>query len=73
MEDPQSKRWNYDDIIKFRIGAKVQKVGDYKYPGIVVCVFRTTERKVQYVVEADHPDFKGMLHIYANKDLEERE
>jgi hypothetical protein len=64
---------NTDDIIKFRIGDKVQKIKGYKYPGIVICVFRTRDRKARYVVEADHPDFRGMFHIFSNNDLEERQ
>jgi hypothetical protein len=63
---------NTDDIIKFRIGAKVQKVKGYKYPGVVVSVFRTLRRQVRYVVEADGPEYEGMLHIFNNSQLEDR-
>jgi hypothetical protein len=60
------------DEIKFRVGAKVQKKEGYRYPGIVVSVFRTLQRKVRYVVEADSPDYNGMLHIFNGDQLEER-
>jgi hypothetical protein len=63
---------NYDDIIKFRVGAKVQKASGYKYPGVVVAVFRTLKRQVRYVVEADGPGYEGMLHIFNNDQLEDR-
>jgi uncharacterized protein YjhX (UPF0386 family) len=64
--------FNYDDIIKFRVGAKVQKVKGYKYPGVVVSVFRTLKRQVRYVVEADGDGYEGMLHIFNNEQLEDR-
>lgn len=63
---------NRDDIQKFDIGDKVQKANGYLYPGIILCVFETRDHKIRYVVEADHPDFRGMLHIFSNNDLEER-
>ena len=54
------------------LGDKVQKCDGYKYPGIIVSVFTTTDGRVRYVVEADHPDFRGMLHIFTDAQLEER-
>ena len=54
------------------LNEKVQRCHGYKYPGIIVSVFLTLDGKVRYVVEADHPDFRGMLHIFSDADLEER-
>jgi hypothetical protein len=51
---------------------KVQKVKGYKYPGVIVSVFYTLDKNVRYVVEASHPDFRGMLHIFSDGDIEER-
>jgi hypothetical protein len=51
---------------------KVQKIKGYKYPGVIVSVFYTLDGKIRYVVEADHPSFRGMLHIFSDADLEER-
>jgi hypothetical protein len=61
-----------EDIAHHELGQKVQKLDGYKYPGIIVSVFTTTEGKIRYVVEADHPDFRGMLHIFTDAQLEER-
>lgn len=61
-----------ENIRSFDYFDKVQKKYGYKYPGIIVCVFETLDGKVRYVVEADHPDFKGMLHIFKDADLEDR-
>jgi hypothetical protein len=33
---------------------------------------KTLDGKARYVVEADHPDFRGMLHIFSDNDIEER-
>jgi hypothetical protein len=61
-----------DKIAHHTLHQKVQKLSGYKYPGIIVAVFTTTEGRVRYVVEADHPDFRGMLHIFTDAQLEER-
>jgi hypothetical protein len=57
---------------KFRIGDLVRKRADYAHPGIVVSVFTTSAGGVRYVVEADHPKFAGVLHIYTEEQLERR-
>jgi hypothetical protein len=57
---------------KFDVLQEVQKSKGYKYPGIIVSVFETLSGKIRYVVEADHRDFRGMLHIFSDSDLEER-
>jgi hypothetical protein len=57
---------------KYNIGDKVQKITGYKYPGIIVAIFFTTRKELRYVVEADHEDFRGMLHIFNQNQLESR-
>ncbi len=49
---------------KFYIGQLVQKVSGYRYPGVVIGICTTRAGAVRYVVEADHPSFEGMLHIF---------
>lgn len=61
-----------DDVEMFELHQRVRKRNGYRFPGIVVSVFWTTTGKVRYVVEADSDDFKGMLHIFSNNDLESR-
>lgn len=50
-------------------GDRVEKRRGYKFPGVVVSVFLTRGRERRLVVEADHPDFAGMLHIFKDDDL----
>jgi hypothetical protein len=59
-------------VQSYDLGDKVNKRDGYKYPGVIVSVFTTLDGKVRYVVEADHPDFRGMLHIFGDNDIEER-
>ena len=56
----------------FKIGDRVRKRAGYEYPGIIVSVFTTRAGAVRYVVEADHPEFAGMLHIFNGDQLEPR-
>jgi hypothetical protein len=56
----------------FRVGDLVKKSAGYEYPGIIVSVFTTRAGAVRYVVEADHPAFVGMLHIFNGDQLEPR-
>jgi hypothetical protein len=56
----------------FKVGDLVRKHAGYEYPGIIVSVFRTQTGAVRYVVEADHPAFAGMLHIFNGEQLEPR-
>ena len=58
---------------KFRMGDKVRKRNGYEYPGFIVSVFTNRAGAVHYVVEADHPAFSGMLHIFNEEQLELRE
>lgn len=57
----------------FEPGEKVSKCSGYFYPGVVLARFMTIGGQWRYVVEADHPDFKGMLHIFSANQLELRE
>ena len=56
----------------FTIGDRVRKRAGYAYPGVIVSVFATQAGAVRYVVEADHPFFAGMLHIFNGDQLEPR-
>jgi hypothetical protein len=57
-------------MAKFEVGDKVRKRSGYEYPGFVVSVFKNRAGAVRYVVEADHPSFSGMLHIFNEEQLE---
>lgn len=56
---------------KFAVGAIVDKLDGYSFPGVVVARFKTTAGKIRYVVEAkgSNDDFKGMLHIFNEDQL----
>jgi hypothetical protein len=56
---------------KWRIGARVQKKDGYMFRGTIVSVFKTLERKVRYVVEAEDVYFCGTLIICSNDELED--
>jgi hypothetical protein len=51
---------------------RVKKRSGYEYPGFIVSVFTNRAGAVRYVVEADHPAFSGMLHIFNGDQLEHR-
>lgn len=55
---------------KFKIGDKVYKPKGYKFPGIVVAVFETTNGDIRVVAEMED---NGMLHIFSESQLELRE
>ncbi len=57
---------------KLKIGDMVRKRSGYEYPGVVVSAFTNRSGAVRYVVEADHPAFSGMLHIFNEEQLELR-
>ena len=50
--------------VPFKVGDRVKKRSGYEYPGFIVSVFTNRAGAVRYVVEADHPAFSGMLHIF---------
>lgn len=52
---------------------RVAKVSGYPFPGVVAAAFLTLAGEVRYVVEADHPDFRGMLHIFSGAQIELRD
>jgi hypothetical protein len=54
----------------FKVGDRVKKRAGYEYPGFIVSVFANRAGAVRYVVEADHPSFAGMLHIFNGDQLE---
>jgi hypothetical protein len=56
----------------FKVGDRVKKRSGYEYPGFIVSVFSNRAGAVRYVVEADHPAFSGMLHIFNGDQLEHR-
>jgi len=47
------------------LGARVEKISGYRWPGEVVAVFRTRAGKLRYVVECTVPEVAGALHIYS--------
>ena len=53
-------------------GDFVEKTSGYVFRGIIVSIFETTQGNVRYVVEADHPDSQGMLHIFDESQLKRR-
>lgn len=55
---------------KFKVGDRVYKPKGYKFPGVVVSVFETTSGEKRVVAELDD---NGMLHIFAESQLELRE
>lgn len=58
---------------QFKVGDLVRKHSDYLFPGTVVSVFSTRSGATRYVVEADHPEFAGLLHIFTEDQLVLRE
>lgn len=61
------------EIPLFELGDRVEKRRGYRYPGVVVARFRSLDGCPRYVVEADHEDFRGMLHIFSPEQLVKRE
>ena len=61
------------------IGDKVEKIGGYKYPGIVVAKFSklnptvTGAAQERFVVECTEPAVSGMLHIFREGQLQKVE
>lgn len=53
-----------------QVGDKVRKVKGYKWPGVVVALFRTTAGAERVVVECTVPEVAGALHIYNIDQLE---
>lgn len=53
-----------------RVGSKVKKTKGYKFPGIVVSIFKNTKGEERIVAEAIG-EYQGMLHIFSPEQLEE--
>lgn len=51
-------------MARFEIGDKVEKIKGYKWPGVIVSKFITTEGALRVVVECTVPEVRGALHIY---------
>ena len=58
-----------------RVGAKVEKISGYKYPGIVVARFNKLNdfKQIRLVVECTEPTVYGMLHIFREGQLKKVE
>lgn len=54
---------------KFIEGDHVHKPEGYLYPGVVRSVFTKSNGDIRYVVEATHPDFAGMCHVFNEGQL----
>lgn len=54
------------EYFKFDVGAKVDKVKGYKFPGTVVSAFRNSLKEKRYVVEMDN---FHLLHIFNEEQL----
>lgn len=56
---------------RFRDGQQVRKTdGTSRFPGEVRATFTTRSGAIRVVVEATHPDYAGLLHIYREDQLE---
>lgn len=55
---------------KFTQGDFVNKKDGYKFPGIVVSVFKNLNNQTRYVVECTSDDVKGCLHVFNEDQLE---
>ena len=53
----------------FRVGDRVEKASGYKWPGVVVAVFRTRAGEERIVVECTVPEVAGALHIYSPSQI----
>jgi hypothetical protein len=58
---------------EFSVGDTVEKVGGYKWPGVVVAAFKTTEGLHRYVVECTVEGVAGALHIFSSIQLKKSE
>lgn len=52
-----------------KIGDRVEKIDGYKWPGVVVAVFKTTSGERRLVVECTAQAVAGALHIYSPGQL----
>lgn len=57
---------------KFAVGDLVKKKKGYQFPGMIVSCFINSNYEIRYVVEATDENFKYMLHIFNEDQLEIR-
>ena len=53
-----------------KVGDKVEKISGYRWPGVIVAVFETTQGNLRIVVECTVPEVYGALHIYAPEQVQ---
>ena len=69
--DEVRKNWSKTYMnSKFREGDLVKKINGYKFPGVVVCIFKKLDGQHRYVVECTCKECEGMLHIFSPEQLE---
>lgn len=56
-------------MTEFKVGDKVDKIKGYRFPSIVVAVFKNTKGETRIVAEMEE---YGLLHIYAPENLKHR-
>lgn len=54
----------------FQIGDRVAKPKGYRWPGVVVSVFKTLKGETRVVVECTVSEVAGALHIYSPEQIE---
>jgi len=52
---------------------KVEKITGYRYPGIYLGEITKVDGTTVHIVEADHPDFRGMVHVFSAAQLSRRD
>jgi hypothetical protein len=57
---------------RFEVSDKVEKPVGYRFPGVVIGTDTKLNGTLLYLVEADHPDFEGMTHIFNENQLVQR-
>lgn len=57
---------------KFILGDSVEKITGYKWPGIIVAKFYTTDDKLRFVVECTVAEVRGALHIYSEEQIRKK-
>jgi hypothetical protein len=69
MEGGEMKDNTVMERYVMQVGAEVEKVVGYKWPGVVVAVFKTLSGETRVVVECTVPEVRGALHIYNESQL----
>lgn len=55
---------------RYLVGRRVQKTKGYPFPGEIRSVFTNRNGDIRFVVEATHPEYSGMLHIFSPEQLD---